>query len=366
MRAPRLEDLTIEPRGSLRDAMGKLDTSGAGVVVVLDSDRRPIGTVTDGDIRRAILGGLTLEAPADEVMAKDPTVARAGLNRRDELELMVKAEVDQLPLVDESGCLVEVRLLADTVARPLTGAPGAGDPGRVVLLAGGEGKRLRPLTGQTPKPMLDVGGRPLLETMITRLVEHGLCNITVAVKYLADQIEGHFGDGSRFGCQIDYVREDTALGTAGPVQLAAGGDYTPTLVLNGDILTTFNYRRFIEHHQKSHNHLTLAMVPIDTEIPYGVLELDDLQVHGIVEKPRERAFVSAGMYLLEPEVVEGIPSNERTDMPDLLNWAIAEEMRVGGFPVTEFWRDIGHPEEFEAAAKDYDAHFAERERTAGS
>jgi len=350
-------DPTIAPRASLRDAMVALDQLGTHMVVVVDAGRRCMGTVTDGDIRRAILRGLSLDAGVEEAMTRDPTVAPAELSLKEQLEVMLASEVDQLPLLDIDGRVTGLRQLVD-FPRSRVRSRRRKEPGRVVLLAGGEGQRLRPLTAATPKPMLCVGGRPLLETLVEGLADRGLCRITIAVKYLGDCIESYFGDGGSFGVEIGYVRETTSLGTAGPVRLAAGGDDAPVLVVNGDILTTFNYRRFIEHHQQSNNHMSLAMVPIDTEIPYGVLQLDDWEVNGIVEKPQERCFVSAGIYLLEPEVVRGIEPDERVDMPDVIAGAVADGLKVGGFPVMEFWRDIGHHDDYAAAGKDYEEHFA--------
>lgn len=350
-------DPTIAPTASLRDALVALNLLGTHMVVVVDSGRRCVGTVTDGDLRRAILRGLSLDARVEEAMTRDPTVASAELSLKEQLDVMLAGEVDQLPLVDADGRVTGLRQLVD-FPRSRLGSRRRTEPGRVVLLAGGEGRRLRPLTAATPKPMLCVGGRPLLETLVEGLAEQGLRRMTIAVKYLADSIESYFADGRSFGVEIGYVRETTSLGTAGPVRLAAGNDDAPVLVVNGDILTTFNYRRFIEHHQQSNNHMTLAMVPIDTGIPYGVLQLDDWEVTGIIEKPQERCFVSGGIYLLEPEVVRGIEPDARVDMPDVIARALADGLKVGGFPVTEFWRDIGHHDDYAAAGKDYQEHFA--------
>lgn len=350
-------NLTRTPAHSIRDAMLCLEHNGVGIVVVVDETQRVVGLVSDGDLRRAILAHHRLEDPLGPVMHTDFVAAQAGVTEAAQLALLRTHGLEQLPLLDEQGRLVALRHISEFVpAPPVRVAPDPG-PLHVVILAGGRGMRLRPLTERTPKPMLPVGDRPLLETVIRKLVAADLRRITIAVHYLADQIEEHFGDGEQLGAEIDYLHEVSPLGTAGAVALAAPPTGGAVLAMNADILTTLNFNELIADHRRRANAMSIALVPMDITIPYGVCTLEEHRVTRITEKPSSRYFANAGIYVVEPAALRHIPGGQRYDMPSLATRCIEHGLSVGGFPVLEFWRDIGRPADLEAANLEFNRHF---------
>jgi NDP-sugar pyrophosphorylase family protein len=269
-----------------------------------------------------------------------------------------------MPIVDDAGRLLDLSHLTDLVpARHWSHQAEVSEDVRAVVLAGGRGQRLGSLTEAMPKPMLPVGDRPLLETLVVQLASQGVRRITIAVHYLAEAITSHFGDGSAFGVEIDYLHEDEPMGTAGAIRHAARSPGAPLLVLNADILTTLRFAGLLAHHRRRGNSLTVAVTAIDQTMPFGVLELAGMDVVGIEEKPAHRYFVSAGIYVVSPEVLEHVDPAARVDMPDVISAAIAAGCRVGGFPLLEFWSDIGHPDDYDSAQLEYERHFGSlRER----
>lgn len=354
-------NLTRTPAHSIRDAMLCLERNGLGIVVVVDEHERVVGVVSDGDLRRAILAHHRLEDPLGPIMHTEFVAAQAGTPDAHQLALLRAHGLEQLPLLRADGRLAALRHISEFVPHaPVEIAPDPG-PLHVVILAGGQGMRLRPLTERTPKPMLPVGDRPLLETVIRKLVAAELCRITIAVHYLADQIAEHFGDGERFGAEIDYLHETSPLGTAGAVALAAPRGGGAVLVMNADILTTLNFNELIADHRRRANAMSIALVPMDITIPYGVCTLEEHRVTRITEKPSSRYFANAGIYVVEPAALRFIPHGERYDMPALATRCIEQGLSVGGFPVLEFWRDIGRPADLEAANLEFSRHFGPEE-----
>jgi len=313
-----------------------------------------VGAVTDADIRRATMHGLTLQASAADVMQRSPVWALETEGPARHLELLIAHNIDQLPIVDEQGRVVGLRQ-----RRELAGAFDHSST-KVVILAGGFGRRLHPLTSTVPKPLLKVGDRPLLDTLLLQLARQGFRDITITVHYLADMIIDHIGDGSAFGVDVTYVHETSPLGTAGSVHLAAERAAGPVLVINSDILTRLPFNELLGHHVKNSSDLTMGMTRMDVSIPYGVIDLDHMTVTGVREKPTLRQFVSAGIYVLNPEIISLIPANQRIDMPDVVSMAIQHGLSVGGFPIVEFWQDIGRMEDYELANREYRTQFRER------
>lgn len=343
----RLESVMIAPTASIASAVERLERAGTGALLVCDGDRRLLGVVTDGDVRRAILAGLGFDHPCLEIAQREPVVGAAGGTAADALELMDRGRefvVDHLPLVTADGIVAGLVLRSDLVARePL--------PLSAVIMAGGFGKRLLPLTEQVPKPMLPVGGRPLLERTIDRLRGAGIGRVAISTHHLADRITGHFGDGSGFGVTLSYVAEDSPLGTAGALRLL-GEVGEPLLVINGDILTGISYTDMLHFHREQQAELTVAVRRCDLEIPYGVLRTDGAWVRGVTEKPRSSWLINAGVYLLEPSVQRLIPADRRFDMTDLIQRMLEEGRRVAGFPIVEYWLDIGERSDYEQAQRD--------------
>jgi dTDP-glucose pyrophosphorylase/CBS domain-containing protein len=344
----RLARVTVAPDLALNDAIQHLDRAGLGVLLLVDAAGRLAGLLTDGDLRRALLAGNPLTGPCSEIATAEPLVAPLDIEAADALELMDTArayELNHLPLIDAGGRLAGLVLRSDMVADP-------GDLGvAAVVMAGGLGLRLRPLTDDTPKPMLLVGGRPLMEHIIGQLREAGIHRVNVTTHYRHDKIAEHFGDGGGFGVEIDYVSEDRPLGTAGALGLLAARD-EPLLVVNGDILTRVDFRAMLGFHRREQAAFTVGVRRYAVDVPYGIVKSKGAEVQLITEKPRFEFLVNAGIYLLEPAIVRLIPAGERFEMNDLIGLAIAQGRRVVSFPIVEYWLDIGRPGDYAQAQAD--------------
>lgn len=349
-----MEDLRyilISPELTIRDAMDSINRNLKGIVLVVDGSRHLLGTITDGNIRRAILAGIALETPVGNLLGTDPDyprpiVARAGTDPIAILDLMRQHGIWQLPLLDEEDRVVDLATLDDLLPETLT-------PMTAVVMAGGFGTRLRPLTEDLPKPMLPVGGRPLMEHIIDGLREVGITQVNVATHYKSEIITDHFGDGRGFGVNINYVTEDRPLGTAGALGLLKAPE-GPLLVVNGDVLTRVDFRAMLAFHQEHEAALTMSVRQYDFKVPYGVVEAEGVDVQRITEKPVFNFFVNAGIYLLAPETLCFIPTGQPMDMTELIDTLISKGRRVVSFPICEYWLDIGRPDDYTQAQADVD------------
>jgi dTDP-glucose pyrophosphorylase/CBS domain-containing protein len=344
-----LDPLLVPPTATVRETMAAIDRNEVGIALVVDERRRLLATITDGDLRRAMLADLDIEAPVSTLVDArrargEPIVAPAGTPPLELLALMERESVRQVPLLDGDGRIVDLALLDDVVKTDVS-------PLRAVVMAGGFGTRLGDLTADTPKPMLPVGDRPLLERIIGQLREAGINRVSLTTHYRADSIAGHFGDGSEFGVDLHYVNEDTPLGTAGSLALLEPS-VEPILVMNGDIVTRVNFAAMHRFHEEHRADMTVALRPYETSVPYGVVEVDGELITDVAEKPLVRAFVNAGIYLLAPDVCRLVPAGTRYEMTDLIRALIAAGRRVVGFPLREYWLDIGTPEDYSQALND--------------
>jgi dTDP-glucose pyrophosphorylase/CBS domain-containing protein len=346
-----LDALFVDASSSVRAAIGCIDRNAAGIALVVDKERRLIGTVTDGDVRRAILAGLSIEEPIETLLANKPepapripTTAPVGTAPSELLDLMNRYDLRHIPVVDAEGRVVGIEMLRDLVLEYQL-------PLRAMVMAGGFGRRLRPLTDDLPKAMLPIGGRPLLEIIVRRLQQAGIRRVHVATHYKAEVIQEHFGDGQRFDLDIHYVNEDQPLGTAGALGLLAQSD-EPLLVINGDILTHVNVSSMLEFHRSNRADLTVAVSAFEIEVPYGVVRTDGLFVTGVDEKPTIRSYINAGVYLLSPEVCRLVPSGRPCDMPELIGYCLDRGLRVISFPLREYWQDIGRRDDYSKALRD--------------
>lgn len=345
-----LETYLIPPTATIRETLARINVS-EGIVLVVDEDRSLIGTVTDGDVRRAVLANMALEAPVkklldlrDRELYPKPVTAPAGTTSEDLLALMNERLVRQVPLVDGKGRVVDLALLENLVAKTEL-------PLKAVVMAGGFGTRLRPLTDEFPKPMLPVGDKPVLELIIGQLQNAGISKVQLTTHYKPDVIRTHFGDGSKFGMDIQYVNEDQPLGTAGALGLVPASD-EPMLVVNGDVLTQVDFRALVAFHREHSAELTVGVRQYDFQVPYGVVQCDGAEVRGVEEKPTLNFFVNAGIYLLEPSAHQSIPRDRKFDMTDLIEKLRTEKRRVVAFPVVEYWLDIGRHVDYEQAQED--------------
>jgi len=310
-----------------------------------------LGTISDGDIRRAILAGVKLDSQAETLLEerkklelRGPITASVGAADNELLHQMSEHGIRQIPLLDSDGRVVDMAFMSDLVREYET-------PLSAVVMAGGFGKRLRPLTDNLPKPMLPVGDRPILQRTIEQLKKMGVNRVHLTTHYRPEAISRHFGDGEQFGVKISYVHEAEPLGTAGALGLveeAAG----PMIVINGDILTHVDFRAMLKYHRKHNASLTVGVRQYDVQVPYGVIESDGPNVCKVSEKPRLQFLVNAGIYLVEPSALRYVPSGRSFDMPDLIQRLVEDRCPVVSFPIVEYWIDVGRPADYAQAQED--------------
>lgn len=348
---PDLTPFVLAADASIRDAMSCIDRNAKGIALIVDGKTRLLATVTDGDIRRALLDRVEPDAQVSVLIDRKsqepfptPITAAKNTDVATLIELMTRNSLRHVPLVDDDGRLTGLAVLNDLVKEIEL-------PLKAVVMAGGFGTRLHPLTEETPKPMLPVGGRPLLEHVIDQLRACGIRRVNLATHYLADTISDHFGDGSRFGIEIDYVNEEQPLGTAGALALLEHSD-EPLLVINGDILTRVDYRAMLDFHHEYEAVMTVAVRREEVQLPFGVVESDGVRVLTLAEKPVVAHFVNAGIYLLDAATRRYIPEAGRFDMTELVERLLGAGETVVAFPIREYWMDIGQPTAYEQAERD--------------
>ncbi len=319
----RLTDLSIRKDATIRAGMEAIQRGACWIALVVDEDGKLLGLITDGDIRRALLAGATLESPVEPCMRRQFTAVPPGAGRSEVLDLMRARTLNQIPIVNEAGKLVGLHLLREligTVERP----------NWAVVMAGGRGERLRPLTDAIPKPMIKVAGRPILERIVLHLIGFGIRRIFLAVNHLSQIIEQHFADGSRFGCHIEYLRETQPLGTGGALSLLAQRPEHPLLVLNGDLVTEFDVGRMIAFHAQGQYVATMGVHEYAQSIPFGVLDVAEGRILGIREKPTMTYPTNAGIYLLNPGLLERVPKNTTFTVPALVEDCLTARRAGGG------------------------------------
>lgn len=337
-------------RNTLREVIACIDRAAKGIALVVDEQNHLLATLTDGDLRRAVLSGVPLDLRVSSLLQElrsqgrlKPVTLPAGVSREIILTEMKTRSVRQIPLVNEQGHVVELAVLEDLVAQPHA-------PVHAVVMAGGYGRRLLPLTADIPKPMLRVGDRPLIERLVQQLRDVGVARVNISTHYKAEQIATHFGNGEAFGIEVGYVSEERPLGTAGALSMVPGDD--PLLVINGDILTTLDFRALLSFHFEHDAAMTVAVREYGFNVPYGVVDTDGLHVTAVTEKPTVKFFVNAGIYLVSPSARQFIPSREHFDMPQLITEVLKAGGKVISFPVWEYWLDIGRHEDYEQAQQD--------------
>lgn len=337
------ESALISPDSSLEEAISVLDRSALRIAIVVDDKRRLLGTLTDGDVRRALLGHKPLNISVSQVMCASPKVAQRDWSRERVLAVMESTQLLQLPVVDADGCVIGLETLHGLLDKRLISNP-------VFLMAGGFGTRLHPLTHDCPKPMLKVGEKPILELILESFIKAGFHKFFISTHYLPEMVRDHFGDGQRWGVSIRYTHEETPLGTGGALGLLPQDEINePILLMNGDLLTTLNYRDLLAFHNEHQGVATMCVREHEYQVPYGVIQSEGHLIRSMVEKPVQKFFVNAGVYVLSPDLVKQVTRNARLDMPTLLEAAIAKGDMVSMFPVHEYWLDIGRMEDFKRA-----------------
>jgi dTDP-glucose pyrophosphorylase/CBS domain-containing protein len=334
----RLRKVCIAPQAPISDAIAQLNEAGTGALVLCDAEGKLCGLITDGDIRRAVIRRIPLNEFCETIATPGPVCASEPISSSDALHLMNEHDIHQLPLVDGEGRIVDFLLRKDLLPQSQRGL-------QAVVMAGGYGKRLLPLTEKVPKPMLPVGERPLLELIIHQLRKAGIHDVNLTTHYLPDSISGHFGNGEHFGVRLNYSREENPLGTAGGLRLMERPQ-GPFLVINGDILTGVPFQQMLQYHRSHRAMLTVGVRQYDIQVPFGVVECEDVRITRIEEKPCLSYFINAGTYLLEPAAWDRIPQGEQFDMTDLIRVLLEAGETVVGFPIMEYWIDVGRHEDY--------------------
>ena len=336
----------LKDSATMRDAMEAIDRGSLQIVVVVDKSYRLVGTVTDGDIRRGILRGLPFTVSIRQIMGGKPQSAKVDQTREEILGLMKQKKIHQIPVLDDEGKVAGIVVLDELLTAP-------SQENWVVLMAGGLGTRLRPLTDAVPKPMIPIGQKPLLETILENFVEYGFKNFFISVHYKDHMIRNYFGDGSRWGVHIRYLSEDDRRGTAGALSLLPQNPPGPIFVMNGDLLTKINFNQLLSFHLEHKLAATMCVREYDFQVPYGVLSLDGHRILAIDEKPTQKFFVNAGIYVLEPRALKVIPPKKFYDMPQLFKDLMKKNDATAAFPIREYWIDIGHMRDLIRANGDF-------------
>ncbi|MUI52484.1 nucleotidyltransferase family protein [Aliivibrio fischeri] len=340
------KNVLLSPSATIIKALDILDKEALRIALVVDKKQRLLGVITDGDVRRGILNNLPLDTPVAEIMSTSPITACVNTEKEQLVKLMESKGILAIPLIKEDR-VVGLETLHHLFERKIHHNP-------VFIMAGGFGTRLRPLTDKCPKPMLKIGNKPILETVIRSFIKAGFVNFYISTHYMPELIQQYFGDGSELGVKICYVHEDSPLGTGGalgllPEDLPQG---LPLIMMNGDVLTKVDFERLLDFHTENKADATMCVREYDYQIPYGVINGEGNKIISMVEKPIQRFFVNAGIYVVSPRIIQSVPQNHHIDMPTLLELHMNERNNVFMFPIHEYWLDIGRMDDFNRAQAD--------------
>ena len=314
------------------------------IVIVVSEEGKLVGTLTDGDIRRAFLKGYSLGSSIDEITNRNSLVVKPDTSREHVLQMMKLNKIRLLRILDSKSTVVGLHVRDSITTSTILG-------NIMVIMAGGKGTRLRPYTENCPKPMLQVSGKPILEHIIQRANEDGFTNFLISINYLGDMIEEYFGDGSKFNVNIDYLKEDTPLGTAGCLSLIKTMPDMPFVVTNGDVLTQIHYDKILNFHLRHDAQATMAVRQHETQVQYGVVMTEGIEIEGFKEKPIYLDNVNAGVYVLNPETLKYLDYKMHSDMPELFESIKLNAGRTVVYPMHESWLDIGRPGDLAMANK---------------
>ena len=345
-----IEKIKISATSSIEQALKVIDAGGVKIALVVDNDNKLLGTLGDGDIRRGLLRKIKLSDTIENVYYKKPIIAKRGSSKESLLNLCSINEVSQLPIIDINGKVIDLFTIDEELIKKQ-------HENHVVLMVGGLGARLKPLTENIPKPMLNVGGQPILKTIVKGFVDNGFTNITMCLGYMSNVIEDYFKDGSDFGANIKYIVEERRMGTAGALSLIKEKIDKPFFVMNGDLITNINYEQMLDFHEEQNSKATMCVREYDIQVPYGVVNVINEDIVSIEEKPIHSFFINAGVYLLDPECINLIPKDEFYDMPSLFEKMILTDKKTISFPLKEYWLDIGRVSDYERANLEYKGIF---------
>lgn len=338
----------VAKEATLREAIAAIDAAGVHISLVVDEERHLLGVLTDGDVRRGLLNDVSLDEPVERLMNASPITASEADDDDAILALMRQRHLFQIPILDPTGRVIGLKALDDFVLPSQRTTP-------VVLMAGGLGKRLRPLTNSRPKPLLEVGNKPLLEITLESFIAQGFIHFFISTNYKAEMIQSYFGDGARWGVDIQYLHEKQRLGTAGALSLLPKLPDEPILVMNGDLLTNLRFGHVLSFHRDLQATATMCVHEYDMQVPYGVVKVDGCQIVDLEEKPVQRYLINGGIYILEPAALDLIEPDTPLDMTELFGRIIAAERTAAVYPIREYWLDIGQVEDFQRARGEYGA-----------
>lgn len=341
-------EVQVRADATIIEGIAVINRSDARIALVIDDKGRMVGSLVDGDVRRALLAGCTLQSPVAEAMHSNPYVMPASSSRQQIIDSMQAATIKQMPLLKPDGTLVGIASYD-----MLTGFARVPRSNPVVIMAGGKGKRLMPLTENLPKPMVKVGGKPMLEHIVQQFVRQGFSHFHIAINYLGHIIEEYFGNGEKWNCDISYIREREFLGTAGALSLIDAPFTEPFIVINVDIMTAVDFNHLLDYHLASDSMATVGARAHRVEVPFGVIQIKDGMMQAIVEKPVYEDLVSAGIYVLNPKALSYVPPQQAIDMPELLQILVKDAHKVAIFPLHEEWTDVGRYDDLEQAKRNF-------------
>lgn len=345
--------ILLSPTVTLRETMRALDQGSLRIVVICDSDKKLLGTVTDGDVRRALLADANMDDHANQIMNVNPVFGTIHNSQEQLLALMKQHDLTALPILDDRKTVVGLETLHQAMLPERRDNP-------IFIMAGGFGTRLQPLTDHCPKPMLRVGDKPMLEHLINQFISHGFHDFYISTHYLPEVIRKHFGDGSQWDVNIQYVHEDSPLGTGGALGLLPRNlPDLPLIMMNGDVLTKLDYKKLLQHHEQCDFEATMCVREDEHRVPFGVIETEGQLITNMVEKPTYRYKINTGIYVLNPEVVLSVEPKQRIDMPTLLEQHRLKQRRVGTYTSYDYWLDIGQMRDYQKAQDDIHTYFGE-------
>jgi len=336
-----MKNLILSETATFKEAIQLLDSNGNGFLAIINEKSQLVGILTDGDIRRAILNNKT---ELCEIMNSNPMTMKYGENRRNIIHRLKELHRKHMPIVDENMILKDVVELQENEFNL--------KPNWVVIMAGGLGTRLGELTKDTPKPMLKVGTKPMLEHIIDMFVSHGFTKFMLSVNFKAEVIKEYFKDGSAFGIEVKYLEEKQRLGTGGALSLIDIKLNEPFFVTNGDVLSSIDYEELLNFHNQENSTATMCIRKDSYQIPYGVIEVDsDNTIVSMEEKPKKEFFINTGIYVLDPKILEYVPKNDFFDLPSLFDVLKKNMKRTKSFEITDYWIDMGNSSDYEAINK---------------
>ncbi len=340
--------ITLSSSATIRNAMQTLNDTGLRIVLIIDSDGCLIGTVTDGDIRRGLLRGGSLEETVEQIMNKEPVFVPSGLSKSEMYGVLLSSGVLALPIIDDHKHILGLEVLSEYKKVKKVDVP-------VLIMAGGFGKRLGNLTKDLPKPMLPLGSKPILEHIVDNFIYHGFNKFFISTHYKPEEIQNFFRDGTEKGVEIEYLHEEVPLGTAGCLYFIKEKVSDILIVINGDLFVDFDFNHLIDFHRRNNALVTMCVRKNDFHVPYGVVEIEKMQVKNIVEKPRYSHDVSAGIYCLSGDALKYLEKLKLIDMPDLIQEIIQKNQKIFAFPLHEYWVDIGTPDHLTKIRQEYSA-----------